>query len=51
MQTTDRHFLLIVFTPGLAANQLTQIRKVSHGAMYRPRKQAVILIVHGHDDE
>ena len=47
----DHHFLPTVFTPRLAAIPLTQIRNVLHDAMHRPRKQAVILVVHGHDDE
>ena len=47
----DHHFLPTVFTPGLAAIPLTQISNVLHDTMHRPRKQAVILVVHGHDDE
>ena len=29
----------------------TQISDAPHDAVHGPRKQAVVLIVHGHDDE
>ena len=46
----DDHFLPTVFTPRLAVIALTQISSVLHDAMHRPRKWAVILVVHGLDE-
>ena len=45
----DHHFLPVVLTPRLAAIALTHISNVLHNPMHRPRKWAVILVVHGHD--
>ena len=49
----DHHFLPTVFSPGLTAIalQVTQISNVLRDTIHRPRKQAVILVVYGYDDE
>ena len=46
----DRRFLPTVFTPRLAAIVLTHISSVLYDATHRPRKGAVILVVHGLDE-
>ena len=48
MQTTT--FFSTVFTPQLAAITLAAISNFLHDAMHRPCKQAVTLLVDGHDD-
>ena len=49
MQTTT--FFSIAFTPQLAAIPLAAISNFLHDAMHRSCKQAVTLVVDGHDDE
>ena len=49
MQTTTS--FSTVFTPRLAAIPLAAISNFLHDAMHRPCKQAVTLVVDGHDDE
>jgi hypothetical protein len=46
----DDRFLSTVPTPRVAAIVLTQIDKVLH-ALHSPCKEAVVLVVYGHDDE
>ena len=47
----DDHFLPALLAPGLTAITLAQISNVLHNAVHRPCEEAVILVIHGHDDE
>ena len=47
----DDDLLPAFLTPGLAAIALAQKGDILHDAVHCPRKEAVIFVVHGHDDE
>jgi hypothetical protein len=47
----DDDFLPALLAPGFASVAFAQISNVLHDTVHGPCKEAVVLIIHGHDDE